>query len=79
MFLLNGLILHWGKISPTNEKGTVTGLLFTTSNYSVILTYDAGTDRGNYDFAPRVYNKTASGFDTYQTRNPICYYIAIGY
>lgn len=75
----NGFIIQWGKISSTNEKGTVTGLLFTTSNYSVTLTYDSGTKVGNYDYSPRVYNKTESGFNTYQMRNPICYYIAIGY
>lgn len=76
---MNGLIKQWGKVSPTNEKGTVTGLWFTTSNYSVTLTFDSGTEQGNYDYSPRVYNKTESGFNTYQMRNCICYYIAIGY
>lgn len=73
------MIVQWGKITSTKEKGTVTGLLFTTPNYSVTLTYDSGTDTGSYNYASRVYNKTASGFNTYQMRNPICYYIAIGY
>lgn len=76
---MNGLLIHWGKITPTNEKGTVTDLLFTTPNYSVTLTYDTGNSMGSYDYASRVYNKTASGFNTYQMQNSICYYIAIGY
>ena len=72
-------MIQWGKISSTNEKGTVTGLLFTTLNYSVTLTYDTDTNTGNCNYASRVYNKTASGFNTYQMHDPICYYIAIGY
>ena len=75
---MNGLIVQWGKITSSSEKGTVTGLLFTT-DYSVTLTYDAGTSTGNSDNAARVYNKTKSGFTTYQTRNIPCWYIAIGY
>lgn len=75
----NGLLIQWGTISSTSEEGTVSNLLFTTSNYSVALTYDTGTTAQSSDNAARVYNKTSSGFNTYQTRNFSCYYIAIGY
>lgn len=66
-------------ISPSDEKGTVTGLLFSNKNYSVVLTYDTGTTQSNTDNAARIYNKYETGFVTYQTRNTSCYYIAIGY
>ena len=53
--------------------------MFTTSNYSVTLTYDTGSTAQSSDNAAHVYNKNSSGFNTYQTRNFSCYYIAIGY
>ena len=76
---MNGLLIEWGTITSTYEKGTVSNLLFTTSNYSVTLTYDTGSTAQSSDNAARVYNKNSSGFNTYQTRNFSCYYIAIGY
>lgn len=72
-------MIQWGTITPTSEEGTVSNLLFTTSNYSVTLTYDTGKSAQPSDNAARVYNKTSSRFNTYQTRNFSCYYIAIGY
>lgn len=75
----NGLLIQWGTVTSTSEKGTVRNLLFTTSTYSVTLTYDTGSAVQASDNAARVYNKTSSGFNTYQTRNFSCYYIAIGY
>ena len=74
----NGLLIQWGTITSTSEKGTVSNLLFTTSTYSVTLTYFYSAF-GGPDYSPKLYNQTSSGFNTYQMNNYSCYYIAIGY
>ena len=77
MFFLNGLLIQWGYVESSNELGNVG---FTSTNYTALLTYDSSNSQWKYDFAPRVYCKTRSGFKSYLMQNPPkTYWLAIGY
>ena len=74
-------MIECGYVESSNELGNVGFLInFTSTNYIALFTYDSGSSQGNYDFAPRVYCKTRSGFKSYLMQNPPkTYWLAIGY
>ena len=73
----NGLIVNWGVVDGGDGKVINFPKAFTTTNYSIVMTYNVNASGSNYGLAAKVKSKTTTNCTVYGDTKSL--WIAAGY